>query len=145
MHKEVITYTDYDGNERTETFYFNLNKAEITEMELSVTGGLSESLKSIVEKKDVPNTIATIKNMILRSYGIKSPDGKRFQKSKEISEEFEQSEAYSELFMKMLSNADYAAAFMNSIIPADLAKAAQEYMEKNPDALTGNIVKMPTE
>lgn len=145
MHKEVITYTDYDGNERTETFYFNLNKAEITEMELSVTGGLSESLKSIVEKKDVPNTIATIKDIILRSYGIKSPDGKRFQKSKEISEEFEQSEAYSELFMKMLGNAEYAAAFMNSIIPADLAKAAQEYVEKNPDALAGNIVKMPTE
>lgn len=145
MHKEVITYTDYDGNERTETFYFNLNKAEITEMELSVTGGLSESLKSIVEKKDVPNTIATIKDIILRSYGIKSPDGKRFQKSKEISEEFEQSEAYSELFMKMLSNAEYAAAFMNSIIPADLAKAAQEYVEKNPDALAGNIVKIPTE
>jgi hypothetical protein len=145
MHKEVITYTDYDGNERTETFYFNLNKAEITEMELSVTGGLSESLKSIVEKKDVPNTIATIKDIILRSYGIKSPDGKRFQKSKEISEEFEQSEAYSELFMKMLGNAEYAAAFMNSIIPADLAKAAQEYVEKNPDALAGNIVKIPTE
>lgn len=145
MHKEVITYTDYDGNERTETFYFNLNKAEITEMELSVTGGLSESLKSIVEKKDVPNTIATIKDIILRSYGIKSPDGKRFQKSKEISEEFEQSEAYSELFMKMLGNAEYAATFINSIIPADLAKAAQEYVEKNPDALAGNIVKMPTE
>lgn len=145
MHKEVITYTDYDGNERTETFYFNLNKAEITEMELSITGGLSESLRSIIEKKDVPNTIATIKDIILRSYGIKSPDGKRFQKSKEISEEFEQSEAYSELFMKMLSNSEYAAKFMNAIIPADLAKAAQEYAEKNPDALAGNILKMPTE
>ena len=135
MHKEVITYTDYDGNERTETFYFNLSKAEITEMELSVSGGFSESLKSIVEKKDVPNTIAVIKDLILRSYGVKSPDGKRFIKSKEISEEFEQTEAYSELFMKLLSNADYASAFMNSIIPADLAKAAQEYAEQNPGVI----------
>ena len=135
MHKEVITYTDYDGNERTETFYFNLSKAEITEMELSVSGGFSESLKSIVEKKDVPNTIAVIKDLILRSYGVKSPDGQRFIKSKEISEEFEQTEAYSELFMKLLSNADYASAFMNSIIPADLAKAAQEYAEQNPGVI----------
>lgn len=135
MHKEVIKYTDYDGNERSETFYFNLSKAEITEMELSVTGGLSESLKSIVEKKDVPNTIAVIKDIILKSYGVKSPDGKRFMKSKELSEEFSQTEAYSELFMKMLSDAEYASDFMNSIIPADLVKAAQEYAEKNPDMI----------
>lgn len=145
MHKEVITYTDYDGNERTETFYFNLNKAEITEMELSVTGGLSKSLKSLVEKKDVPNTVAVIKDVILRSYGVKSPDGKRFQKSKEISEEFEQTEAYAELFMKMFSDSEYAANFMSAIIPADLAKAAQEYAAQNPDAATGNVVKIPTE
>ena len=131
MHKEVIKYTDYDGNERSETFYFNLSKAEITEMELSVTGGLSESLKSIVEKKDVPNTIAVIKDLILKSYGVKSPDGKRFIKSKELSEEFSQTEAYSELFMKMLGDSEYAAGFMNSIIPADLAKAAQEYSDQN--------------
>lgn len=134
MHKEVIKYTDYDGNERSETFYFNLSKAEITEMELSVTGGLSESLKSIVEKKDVPNTIAVIKDLILKSYGVKSPDGKRFIKSKELSEEFSQTEAYSELFMKMLGDSDYAVVFMNSIIPADLAKAAQEYADKNSNS-----------
>lgn len=135
MHKELISYTDYNGESRSETFYFNLNKAEITEMELSVNGGLSESLKSIVEKRDVPNTIAVIKDIILRSYGIKSPDGKRFMKSKEISEEFSQTEAYSELFMKLLSDSEYAAKFMNSIIPADLAKAAEEYAEKNPDII----------
>ena len=140
MHKEVITYTDYDGNERTETFYFNLNKAEITEMELSVSGGLSESLKSIIEKRDVPNTIAVIKDIILRSYGEKSPDGKRFIKSHELSEAFSQTEAYSELFMKMMGDSAYAATFMNSIIPADLAKAAEEYAAKN-----GNILSVPTE
>ena len=78
MHKEVITYTDFDGNERTETFYFNLSKAEITEMELSVDGGLSESLKSVIEKRDIPKTVAVIKDLILKSFGIKSPDGKRF-------------------------------------------------------------------
>lgn len=136
MHKEVISYVDYDGAERTETFYFNLSKAEITEMELSVDGGLSGSLKTIIEKRDVPKTVSTIKNIILKSVGIKSPDGKRFIKSKEISDEFAQTEAYSELFMKMLSDADYATKFMNSIIPADLAKAAEEYAEKNQNMLS---------
>ena len=135
MHKEVITYTDFDGNERTETFYFNLSKAEITEMELSVDGGLSESLKSVIEKRDIPKTVAVIKDLILKSFGIKSPDGKRFIKSAELSEEFSQTEAYSELFMKMLSDAEYAAKFMNSIIPADLAKAAEEYAKEHPDAV----------
>ena len=134
MHKEVITYTDFDGNERTETFYFNLSKAEITEMELSVDGGLSESLKSIIEKRNIPKTVAVIKDLILKSFGIKSPDGKRFIKSAELSEEFSQTEAYSELFMKMMSNADYAAHFLNSIIPADLAEAANKYMQEHPDA-----------
>ena len=136
MHKEVITYTDFDGNERTETFYFNLSKAEITEMELSVDGGLSESLKSVIEKRDIPKTVAVIKDLILKSFGIKSPDGKRFIKSAELSEEFSQTEAYSELFMKMLSDAEYAAKFMNSIIPADLAKAAAAYAKEPPDAIS---------
>lgn len=141
MHKETITYTDYDGVERKETFYFNLSKAEITEMELAVSGGLSESLRIIMEKRDIPRTVSTIKDIILRSVGIKSPDGKRFIKSDEIREEFLQTEAYSELFMKMLSDAEYAAAFMRAIIPADLAKAVEEYEKSHPE-IVDNIVPM---
>lgn len=144
MRKETIKYTDYNGEERTETFYFNLSKAEITEMELSVDGGFSESLKVIVEKKDVPRTVQTIKELILKSYGEKSPDGKRFVKSKEISEAFSQTEAYTELFMKMLSDSKYAAEFMNSIIPADLAKAAEDYAAAHPEEMS-NIISMPTD
>lgn len=141
MHKETITYTDYDGVERKETFYFNLSKAEITEMELSVAGGLSTALKIIVEKKNIPQVIKTIKDIIIRSVGIKSADGRRFLKSDEIREDFLQSEAYSELFMKMLSDADYAAAFMRAIVPADLAKAVEEYEKSHPET-ANNIVPM---
>lgn len=141
MYKETITYTDYDGVERKETFYFNLSMAEITEMELSVAGGLSTALQIIAEKKNIPQVIKTIKDIIIRSVGIKSADGRRFLKSDEIREDFLQSEAYSELFMKMLSDADYAAAFMRAIVPADLAKAVEEYEKSHPET-ANNIVPM---
>lgn len=141
MYKETIKYVDYNGDERSETFYFNLSKAEITEMELAIDGGLSESLRVIMEKRDIPRTVSTIKDIILRSYGIKSPDGKRFMKSDAIREEFLQTEAYSELFTKMLSDAKYAAAFMQAIIPADLAKAVEEYEKSHPE-IANNVIPM---
>lgn len=122
MLKETITYTDYNGVERTEDHYFNLTKAEIMEMELSTTGGLSEMITRIVAAKDAPAIIKIFKDLILNAYGIKSPDGKRFMKSPEISEEFAQTEAYSILFMKLATDADAAAKFVNGIVPADAAK-----------------------
>ena len=125
MLKKVISYTDYDGNERKETFYFNLSKAEIAEMELSTSGGLAQMIQKIIDEKDHPKIVRIFKDLILKSYGEKSPDGKRFVKSEEISNAFSQTEAYSELFMELASNADAASAFINGIVPADVAEAAK--------------------
>ena len=118
MLKETITYVDYNGVERTEDHYFNLTKAEIMEMELSTTGGLSEMITRIVAAKDAPAIIKVFKDLILAAYGEKSPDGKYFRKSPEISEAFAQTEAYSILFIRLATDADAAAKFVNGIVPA---------------------------
>lgn len=124
MLKETITYTDYNGNERTEDFYFNLNKAEIMKMELGTKGGFAEMIQRVVAAQDQPAIIKIFEDLIQAAYGVKTPDGKGFQKTKALTEEFVQTEAYSELFMKLATDADAAARFVNGIVPADLAKQA---------------------
>ena len=116
MIKKSIRYTDYNGNERVEDFYFNLNKAEATEMELSTTGGMKATLEKIINEQDSKNLISIFKEIILKSYGEKSVDGKRFIKSKELSQAFEQTEAYVNLFMELSQDADKAAEFVNGIL-----------------------------
>ena len=118
MLKKTITYVDYNGAERTEDFYFNLSKAEVMEMEMSTSGGLAEMIKKIVAAQDAPAIIKIFKDLILKAYGEKSPDGKRFIKSEEIATSFSQTEAYSQLCMELATNADEAAKFVNGIIPA---------------------------
>ncbi len=118
MLKKTITYTDYNGSERTEDFYFNLTKAEIMEMEMSTSGGLTEMINRIVAAKDAPAIIAIFKKLILKAYGEKSPDGKRFIKSEELSTAFSQTEAYSQMFMELATNADEASKFVNGIVPS---------------------------
>ena len=118
MLKKTITYVDYNGAERTEDFYFNLSKAEVMEMEMSTSGGLAEMIKKIVAAQDAPAIIKIFKDLILKAYGEKSPDGKRFIKSEEIATSFSQTEAYSQLFMELATNADEAAKFVNGIVPA---------------------------
>ena len=117
MLKKTITYTDYNGNERTEDFFFHLTKAEIMEMEMSTTGGLAEMIQKVVATQDTPAIIKIFKELVLKAYGEKSADGKRFVKSEEISNGFAQTEAYSQLFMELATDADAAAAFVNGIIP----------------------------
>ena len=124
MKKETITYIDYNGTERTEDFYFNLSKAEIMEMEMSTAGGLAETIQNVVKAQDQPAIIKIFKDLVLKAYGEKSADGKRFIKSEEISTAFSQTEAYSILFMKLATDADAAADFVNHIVPADMAKQA---------------------
>lgn len=126
MLKKRIKYVDYDNNEREEDFYFNLNKAEIAEMELSTEGGLQQWIEKIVDAQDTPQIIDLFKKLILKSYGEKSPDGKRFIKNEQLSEEFSQTEAYSELFMELATDEQAAANFVNGIIPKEFAEAAAE-------------------
>ena len=117
MLKKTITYTDYDGNQRTEDFYFNLSKAELTEMELSETGGLVKTIEKIIQEKNGKRIIEIFKDLVLRSYGEKSLDGKRFIKNQELVDSFAQTEAYSDLFMELATNAEAASAFINGITP----------------------------
>lgn len=117
MLKKKITYTDYNGIERIEDHYFNLTKAEIMELELGTAGGFAEMIQRIVDAQDAPSIIKVFKDLILKAYGEKSPDGKRFIKSKEISDAFSQTEAYSQLFMELATDADAAAEFVNGIVP----------------------------
>lgn len=122
MLKKTVTYVDYNGMERTEDFYFNLTKAEVAEMELSVQGGFSKMLEEIVASKDNVQIVNLFKQMVLKSYGEKSPDGRRFMKSEEIAQAFAQTEAYSEIFMELALDEKKAADFVNGIMPANLDK-----------------------
>lgn len=138
MLKKTIKYTDYNGVERTEDFYFNLNKAEIMEMQLTTVGGLDTYLKKIISTQDVPTLMRIFKDLVLKSYGVKSDDGRRFIKNEKLREEFEQTEAYSILYMELSTDADAAAAFVNGIIPADVAKQ----LPKDPNEIAAQMANM---
>ena len=120
MLKKTMTYTDYNGVQRTEDFYFNLTKAEIMEMEMSTVGGLAGMIEKIIATQDAPSIIKIFKELVLKAYGAKSPDGKRFIKNEELSTAFSQTEAYSQLFMELATDSDAASKFVNGIIPADI-------------------------
>ncbi len=123
MLKKTITYKDYNDNERTEDFYFNLSQAELMEMELSTSGGLAEMVQRVVAAQDAPAIIKIFKDLVLKAYGEKSPDGKRFIKSEEIALAFSQTEAYSNLFMELATDADAASKFVNGIVPGNTKNA----------------------
>ena len=124
MLKKTIKYEDYNGTEREEDFYFNLTKAELMEMEMSTTGGLAEMIQNIVKAQDAPAIIKVFKDLVLKAYGEKSADGKRFVKVNDagvpLSIAFSQTEAYSQLFMELATDAEPAANFVNGIVPKDL-------------------------
>ena len=135
MLKKTITYTDYNGVERKEDFYFNLSTAEIMEMEMSTAGGLAEMINKVVATQDSVAIIKIFKDLVLKAYGEKSADGKRFIKidadGRKLANDFAQTEAYSILFMELATDADAAAKFVNGIIPADVAEAANKARLEN--------------
>lgn len=135
MLKKVIKYTDYNGVEREEEKYFNFNKAELMEMELTTVGGLSGLIEKIIKTKDYPSLVKMFKGLILDSYGEKSADGVQFEKSESIRKRFEQSEAYSELFMELATNSESAANFINGIIPKDLRDQVEKEAKDKIKAL----------
>ena len=127
MLKKTITYTNYiDGSEITEDFYFNLNKAEIMKMQVTTVGGLAEHIKRIVAAQDYPTIYSTFENIVLMSYGVKSPDGKRFMKEdingRKLYIDFKETEAFSNLVVELATDAKAASDFVNGIIPADMSK-----------------------
>ena len=135
MLKKTITYTDYDGLERTEEFRFNLTKAELMDMELTTVGTFSKLMQKIIDEKDMVRLAKYFKELILKSYGVKSDDGKRFIKSPELSEALSQTEAYSELYMELLGNSEYAVKFIQQVMPKDL--------DQNEVVPAGNVTVLP--
>lgn len=135
MLKKTITYTDYDGVERTEDFYFNFTEAELMEWQLVTNGGLTSYVQKIVDAKDQPRLITLFKELLLKAYGIKSDDGRRFIKSEKISEEFSQNPAYSIIYMELVSDDKLAADFVNGIIPAKLSEQVAEQNSRQSMAL----------
>ena len=119
MLKKTMKYVDFKGEERTEDFYFHFSRAEITEMELSIEGGLVAKIEKITQLKDGTEIMALFKEIILGAYGEISADGRRFVKSKEMAEAFSQTPAYSDLFIELCTNPDAAAAFINGIVPSE--------------------------
>lgn len=118
MLKKTITFPDYDGNSRTEDFYFHLSKAELMRMNFGESGGLEEKINRIVAAQDMPSIYKLFEDIVQNAYGVKSPDGRKFEKSPELLADFVQTEAYSVLLEEITSGAEAAVAFMNGIIPA---------------------------
>lgn len=135
MLKKTIKYEDFNGTKREEDFYFNLTTAELMEMEMSTTGGLAEMIENIVKLQDAPAIIKIFKDLILKAYGEKSADGKRFMKVNDagipLYIAFSQTEAYSQLFMELATDAEKASEFINAIVPKETAKAANEQNKPN--------------
>lgn len=142
MVKEVIRYTDYDGNEREEAFRFNINKIEYHDLDQSIKGGVQGMLQTLIDKNDSAGVIDVLRKFIEKSYGVKSPDGKRMIKSQEILDEFIQSEAYVVLLEKLTSSAEYAAEFIANILPIDetakkdALREAKRAMDEDVPSLT---------
>ena len=120
MYVKEIEYTDFNGVTRKEKFYFNLTKAEILDMELGKTGGLTEYIQKILEAQDTPAIMSLFKSLLLKSYGVKSDDGRRFVKNDQVRSEFEQTQAFSDLYMMLALDDNEASKFVNAIVPDDM-------------------------
>lgn len=139
------TYTDFNGNQRTEKFYFNLTTAECVEMMVSKAGGLDVYMERIIESNNMAEIVALVKELLLRAYGEKSPDGREFMKSKEISDRFAATNAYSDIYMELSYDAKKCADFFNRLIPDDLRQRVDQYMKDHPEDEKVKQLKAVTE
>ena len=119
MLKKTVTYTDFDGNERTEDFYFNFTEQEITQMELSTEGGLSALIARITAAKSQKELIELFKKLVLDAYGVKTPDGRKFIKNDAVREDFVSTQAFSDIYMELVTDADAASDFFKRVIPKE--------------------------
>lgn len=141
MYVKEIEYTDFNGVTRKEKFYFNLTKAEILDMELGKTGGLTEYIQKILEAQDTPAIMSLFKSLLLKSYGVKSEDGRRFVKNDQIRAEFEQTQAFSDLYMLLALNDNEASKFVNAIVPADMKVSDEQKTQFAKELLPSGSVE----
>ena len=131
MLKETIKYVDFNDLEREEDFYFNLTRTELIRMEMDKNGSLTGLIMKITKANDMPDIFEAMEKLILKAYGEKSVDGRFFNKSEEISNNFMNSPAYDKLFEKLTTDANYTYKFLIGILPKDLAEQART----NPEIL----------
>lgn len=142
MIKKTIAYTDFNGVQRAEDVYFNLTKAELMDMELTTEGGMAERLQRIIDANNGVEIYKTFKSFVRLAYGVKSADGRRFQKKDPVTgrllfDEFEETEPYNVFFTEILTDTQKAIDFVNALIPEDLMKQVQEAQA------AGKIPSMP--
>lgn len=130
MIKKTVTYEDYNGEMRTETFYFHFTEAEILDMEMSTEGGFAERIQRIIDAKDQSALMKLIKKFVIDAYGVKSPDGKRFIKNDEVKAAFLECPAYSDIFMDMVTDDKLAAEFVNGVVPKNMKNRFAELASK---------------
>lgn len=130
MFKKTVTYEDYNGTTQTEDFYFNLTKVECLELEYSFAPGasLSGSIQTLINAKDMGTVVSTIKTILLKAYGVKSPDGKRFVKNEAVREEFEQNPAFEQIYWEFVTDPEKTAEFIAGIVPSGI----RENLGDNP-------------
>lgn len=141
MYVKEIEYTDFNGVTRKEKFYFNLTKAEILDMELGKTGGLTEYIQKILEAQDTPAIMSLFKSLLLKSYGVKSEDGRRFVKNDQVRAEFEQTQAFSDLYMLLALDDNEASKFVNAIVPADMKVSDEQKTQFAKELLPSGSVE----
>ena len=137
MIKETIEFVDYNGLKRKEDHYFNLSKAELLKMEMSTKGGYGDMVQSLIDAQDMPAVYAIFEELVLKAYGVKSADGREFIKNDEVRNKFVQSQAYSELIMKLAMDANAAGKFVNGLMPADLVAQLQKEQAAGTVAIPG--------
>ena len=131
MYKITETYTDYDGNQRTEDFYFNYSEAELADLQFSVSGGLAGMIDKIIKTNDMPKLVELFRELIQKAYGEKSNDGRRFIKSPELTKEFTETVAYSQIYMRLATDSKAAQEFINKVVPKSMKDKMQQANQQN--------------
>lgn len=144
MYKKTIKFTDFNGIERTQDFYFYLSKTDLTRLNSRVEGGIQNKFENIINKLNVKELVATVEELVKAAYGEKSDDGVRFIKSAALSESFAQTNAYDELFMELITNPDALADFIKKVLPADLQTKIDEEMAKGniPEIVPAKVTEV---
>lgn len=135
MYEIKKTYKDYNNVERTEVFRFNFSEMEVIEMEATTDGGLLDYFQRIIDAKDGKTVMNAFKELVYKSYGVKSDDGRRFIKTQEVKDEFTQLQAYSDIFMELAMDDKAGAAFMKGIMPDTLSDTIKKYLANRSDAI----------
>ena len=131
MYKITETYTDYDDNQRTEDFYFNYSEAELTDLQFSVSGGLAGMIDKIIKTNDMPKLVELFRELIQKAYGEKSNDGRRFMKSPELTKEFTETVAYSQIYIRLATDSKAAQEFINKVVPKSMKDKMQQANQQN--------------